>query len=63
MSTTSDYLSRRLGDLRCEIAANRNMARRLDLEHEHMAAELREVEAAWGAVEGLDETNENEEGA
>jgi hypothetical protein len=54
MSTTSDYLSRKIGDLGCEIAANRNKAKRLDMEHEHMAAELREVEAAYAAVEALD---------
>lgn len=54
MSTTSDYLSRKIGDLGCEIAANRNQAKRLDLEHERMAAELREVEAAYAAVEALD---------
>lgn len=54
MSATSNYLSRKIGDLGCEIAANRNQAKRLDLEHEQMAAELREVEAAYAAVEALD---------
>lgn len=54
MSTTSDYLSRKIGDLGCEIAANRNQAKRLDMEHEQMAAELREVEAAYAAVAALD---------
>lgn len=54
MSATSDYLSRKIGDLGCEIAANRNKAKRLDMEHEQMAAELREVEAAYAAVDALD---------
>lgn len=55
MSATSDYLSRKIGDLGCEIAANRNTAKRLDLEHERMAAEPREAQAAYAAVEALDE--------
>jgi hypothetical protein len=59
MSTTSDYLSRKIGDLGCEIAANRNQAKRLDLEHERMAVELREVEAAYAAVEALDAEHEH----
>lgn len=55
MSTTHNYLTKRLGILRAQAATSENQIAALGKQHAAELAELAEVEAALAAVDALTE--------